>query len=44
MIETAEAVRNLDAILDTPGLDGVYIGPADLTRSDRTSIPHRLRS
>ncbi|MFZ2611659.1 MAG: aldolase/citrate lyase family protein, partial [Raoultella planticola] len=31
MIETAEAVRNLDAILDTPGLDGVYIGPADLT-------------
>lgn len=31
MIETAEAVRNLDEILDTPGLDGVYIGPADLT-------------
>ncbi len=30
MIETEEAVENLDAILDTPGLDGVYIGPTDL--------------
>jgi len=33
MIETKEAVENLDAILDTPGLDGVYIGPADLCQS-----------
>ena len=33
MIETAQAVENLDAILDTPGLDGVYIGPADLSQS-----------
>ncbi|NTF16515.1 HpcH/HpaI aldolase family protein [Agrobacterium tumefaciens] len=31
MIETAEAMRNLDEIVSTPGLDGVYIGPADLT-------------
>ncbi len=31
MIETAEAFANLEAILATPGLDGVYIGPADLT-------------
>jgi 4-hydroxy-2-oxoheptanedioate aldolase len=31
MIETAEAMANLDAIVSTPGLDGVYIGPADLT-------------
>ena len=31
MIETAEAVNNLDDILATPGLDGIYIGPADLT-------------
>jgi 4-hydroxy-2-oxoheptanedioate aldolase len=31
MIETAEAMRNLDEIVTTPGLDGVYIGPADLT-------------
>ncbi|PAU74113.1 MULTISPECIES: HpcH/HpaI aldolase family protein [Halomonas] len=31
MIETAEAVANIDEIVATPGLDGVYIGPADLT-------------
>lgn len=31
MIETAEAIRNLNEIVTTPGLDGVYIGTADLT-------------
>lgn len=31
MIETAEALRNVDEIAATPGLDGLYIGPADLT-------------
>lgn len=31
MIETAEAVGNVEAICATPGLDGIYIGPADLT-------------
>lgn len=31
MIETREALDNLDAIAATPGLDGLYIGPADLT-------------
>lgn len=31
MIETAEAVKNIDEIVSTPGLDGIYIGPADLT-------------
>ena len=30
MIETEQAVRNIDAILDTPGIDAVYIGPGDL--------------
>jgi 4-hydroxy-2-oxoheptanedioate aldolase len=30
MIETAEAMKNLDDIVSTPGLDAVYIGPADL--------------
>lgn len=30
MIETAEALDNLAAIVGTPGLDGVYIGPSDL--------------
>lgn len=33
MIETKEAVANLDAIAATPGLDGIYVGPADLTFS-----------
>jgi 4-hydroxy-2-oxoheptanedioate aldolase len=31
MIETAESMKNLREIVTTPGLDGVYIGPADLT-------------
>jgi 4-hydroxy-2-oxoheptanedioate aldolase len=33
MIETARAVENLDAIAATPGLDGIYVGPADLSFS-----------
>ena len=33
MVETAEAMHNLDAIVATPGLDGIYVGPADLTFS-----------
>ncbi len=33
MIETRTAMENLDAIAATPGLDGLYIGPADLTIS-----------
>jgi 4-hydroxy-2-oxoheptanedioate aldolase len=31
MIETAEGFNNLNEIVATPGLDGVYIGPSDLT-------------
>jgi 4-hydroxy-2-oxoheptanedioate aldolase len=31
MIETKEGLANLDAICATPGLDAVYIGPADLS-------------
>jgi 4-hydroxy-2-oxoheptanedioate aldolase len=30
MIETAEAVENLDEILSVPGIDCAYIGPGDL--------------
>jgi 4-hydroxy-2-oxoheptanedioate aldolase len=33
MVETAEAMANLDAIAATPGLDGIYVGPSDLTFS-----------
>lgn len=31
MIETAEGVKNVKEIAATPGLDGLYIGPSDLT-------------
>ncbi|MEM9551562.1 MAG: aldolase/citrate lyase family protein [Pseudomonadota bacterium] len=31
MIETAEGMANLEEIAATPGLDGIYVGPADLT-------------
>jgi 4-hydroxy-2-oxoheptanedioate aldolase len=30
MIETQEALDNIDAILDVPGISGIYIGPSDL--------------
>ena len=30
MIETEQALNNVEAIVSTPGLNGVYIGPSDL--------------
>jgi 4-hydroxy-2-oxoheptanedioate aldolase len=33
MIETAEGLQNVEAICATPGLDGIYIGPSDLSLS-----------
>src|ERR1700716_3093249 len=33
MIETQEAIDNIDAILDTSGISGIYIGPSDLGMS-----------
>jgi 4-hydroxy-2-oxoheptanedioate aldolase len=33
MIETLEALENLEAIVTTPGVDAVYVGPADLSLS-----------
>ncbi len=33
MVETAEAVSNLDEILSVPGVDAVYVGPSDLSVS-----------
>ncbi len=33
MIETTKALSNLDEILSVPGLNGIYIGPADLSLS-----------
>jgi 4-hydroxy-2-oxoheptanedioate aldolase len=32
-VETPRSLANLDAILTTDGLDGVYVGPSDLTLS-----------
>lgn len=31
MIETKDGIQNLETICATPGLDGVYVGPADLS-------------
>jgi 4-hydroxy-2-oxoheptanedioate aldolase len=31
MIETTEAIANLDEILAVPGIDAIYVGPADLS-------------
>jgi len=31
MIETAEALKNLDDILSVPGVDAIYVGPSDLS-------------
>jgi len=46
MIETAEAVKNIDQILRVPGIDAVYVGPSDLSltlgckpRLDQTDPP-----
>jgi len=46
MIETATALKNLDDILSVPGVDAVYVGPADLSlalgckpRLDQTDQP-----
>jgi 4-hydroxy-2-oxoheptanedioate aldolase len=46
MIETAEAVKNLDAILSVPGVDAIYVGPSDLSltlgctpKLDQTEAP-----
>jgi 4-hydroxy-2-oxoheptanedioate aldolase len=33
MIETAEGLRNVDAIAKVPGVGGFYIGPSDLSNS-----------
>ena len=41
MIETKEGLANLDAICATPGLDAVYIGPADLSFALGHGAPRR---
>lgn len=41
MVETASALRDLDAVLAVEGLDGVYVGPGDLSLSLSLSGPDR---
>jgi 4-hydroxy-2-oxoheptanedioate aldolase len=41
MIETAAALRDLDRICATPGLDGIYVGPYDLAISLSGSTPEQ---
>ncbi|EFL90153.1 HpcH/HpaI aldolase/citrate lyase family protein [Ahrensia sp. R2A130] len=38
MIETAEAVSNMDVILDLDGIDGIFLGPGDLSISIRQNV------
>jgi 4-hydroxy-2-oxoheptanedioate aldolase len=33
MVETAQALANLDEILSVDGIDGIYVGPGDLALS-----------
>ncbi len=33
MIETKTAIENIEKILDVPGIDGIYVGPSDLSFS-----------
>jgi 4-hydroxy-2-oxoheptanedioate aldolase len=40
MIETKQAIENLDDILSVPGVDGIYIGPSDL--SFALGLPPRM--
>ena len=47
MIETRTALANLDAIVETPGIDGLFLGPSDLSialsdgKNSRPSIEGR---
>lgn len=39
MIETADALEQLDAIADVPGISGLYVGPSDLSLSLGLALP-----
>ena len=43
VLETAEALDDLDAVLAVEGLDGIYVGPSDLSLSLGRSGPGRPR-
>lgn len=39
MIETADGLANVEAIAATPGLDGIYVGPSDLSLGLGAAFP-----
>lgn len=43
MVETREALDDLDGILDTPGIDGVFVGPYDLSLALGAEMPFEQR-
>ncbi len=44
MVETARGLANVDAIARTPGVDGVYAGPADIALSVRGELATSVRA
>lgn len=42
MIESAEGLENLDAILGTPGINSIFVGPVDLAMSLETDVDSLL--
>lgn len=43
MIETAEAMENLESIAATPGVDGLFVGPVDLALSLGLGVVLQMR-
>lgn len=43
MIETGQALANIEAILDTPGIDSIFVGPFDLALDLGTDVDSLLR-
>ena len=42
MIETPEALANLDEIASVPGVDALYIGPSDLGQALGLGLPYNI--
>jgi 4-hydroxy-2-oxoheptanedioate aldolase len=42
MIETPQALKNLDEIASVPGVDALYIGPSDLSQALGLGLPYNI--
>ena len=42
MIETPQALKNLDDIASVPGVDALYIGPSDLSQALGLGLPYNI--